>query len=52
MDTMETVIFWIAVIWGPSLLLMAYLLIPWRRASWLDHLSDDPANQAKPTDRG
>jgi len=31
MDTMDTVVFWMAAIWGPSLLLMAYLMIPWRR---------------------
>ena len=31
MDTIDTVMFWMAAIWGPSLLLMAYLMIPWRR---------------------
>jgi hypothetical protein len=30
MDTMD-VLFWAGVIWGPSLLLMAYLMIPSRR---------------------
>jgi len=30
MDTMD-VLFWVGVIWGPSLLLMAYLMIPSRR---------------------
>jgi len=31
MDTIETVLFWMLAIWGPSFLLMAYLLIPWHR---------------------
>ena len=30
MDTIETVAFWMVALWGPSFLLMAYLLIPWR----------------------
>ena len=31
-DILETVIFWMAVIWGPSLLLGALLLIPGRKS--------------------
>jgi hypothetical protein len=31
-DILETVIFWMAVIWGPGLLLGALLLIPGRKS--------------------
>jgi hypothetical protein len=31
MSTMATVMFWMALIWTPSLALMAYLLLPRRR---------------------
>jgi hypothetical protein len=27
MDAIETVVFWMAAIWGPGLLLMAYMVI-------------------------
>ena len=31
MSTMATVMFWMALIWMPSLVLLAYLLLPRRR---------------------
>jgi hypothetical protein len=31
MSTMETVVFGMGVVWGPGLVMMAYLLIPSRR---------------------
>ena len=31
MDTIATVMFWVALVWMPSLVLMVYLLLPRRR---------------------
>lgn len=51
MDTMD-VLFWAGVIWGPSLVLMAYLMVPSRQsASRLENLHNDPSDEPEPSNR-